>query len=102
MILPNDTTALLPVLAFVEELTHNLGLGERDQMSVRQAMEEAITNVIEHAFEPGEKETFDIAFQTDSSKIIITIREKGIPFQPGQIAGQDADTTVTPESPDNT
>lgn len=87
---PNEIGALLPVLAFVEELASGLGLPKRDRLEVRLATEEAVTNVIEHAFEPGEQETFDIICETDSSKLTITIREKGIPFRSCDAAGEDA------------
>ncbi|MHC1726005.1 MAG: GNAT family N-acetyltransferase [Syntrophobacteraceae bacterium] len=92
---PNDMAALLPVLAFVEELAQGLGMEKQARLEVRLATEEAVTNVVEHAFEPGEHETFDIICETDSSKLTITIREKGIPFRPCEAAGQDA---ITPRA----
>ncbi len=88
--IPNDMAALLPVLAFAEEMARGLGFGEHGRLEVRLALEEATSNVIQHAFEPGECETFDILCQSDSSKLTICIREKGIPFQPCQVAGTEA------------
>lgn len=90
MTAPNDLAALLPILAFEEELAAGLKFGERESLSIRLALEEAITNVIEHAFEPGQEESFDVLFETDSSKLTITIREKGMPLEIRQAADPKA------------
>jgi anti-sigma regulatory factor (Ser/Thr protein kinase) len=39
------------------------GFGEKDSAMILLALEEAVTNVIEHAFEDGEKATFKVIFE---------------------------------------
>lgn len=57
--------------------------GEVEQLEV--AVEEAVTNVTEHAYDPEEDPTFDLILEKIPGGIKVVVKEMGIPFDPDQI-----------------
>src|SRR5262250_2547902 len=47
-------------LAFVREVTRQLGLGSEDLVALERAVQEVCLNIIEHGFEPGAPGRFDV------------------------------------------
>ncbi len=93
--LQNDIS-YLPVAQFcVKETAKKLGFAEEELCKIELALEEAVINVIEHAFEADEQGTFDIICESIPKGIKITIREKGMPFDPDSLPtyrpGKDID-----------
>ncbi len=75
--------AVLPaVLAYIHEVAGKAGFAGDDLQRIQIAAEEAVTNIIKHAFEPGQKETFDVICEEVPLGFRIVIRERGIPFDP--------------------
>ena len=70
---------------FVQETAGMFGFEGDDLYKIVLAMEEAVTNVMKHAFEDDEQDTIDILCERVSLGMKIIIREKGIPFDPGQL-----------------
>lgn len=83
--IPNDISYLPAVQAYAEKVISCCGFGERDRMMILLALEEAVTNVIEHAFEGCEKTTFTILFECKSTCLSIAIRDKGLPYEPNLV-----------------
>ena len=88
--LPNDLSYLPNALSFVIEAARRFGFSEEELMPIEIAIEEAVTNVMKHAFDVEENSQFDIACEKLPAGIQIVIREKGIPFDPAQIAAYKA------------
>ncbi|MCP4714074.1 MAG: GNAT family N-acetyltransferase [Deltaproteobacteria bacterium] len=82
---PNNLAFLPVILAYVRENARKCGFNDTDIPRIELGAEEAITNVIEHAFAPDEQETFDIICQETSLALRIIIKEKGLPFDPAQL-----------------
>lgn len=78
----NDISYLPAVQAFAGEVARECGFAEEDGERILLALEEAVTNVIEHAFEHGEKATFKIIFEPTSTCLTIIVKDKGLPFAP--------------------
>lgn len=70
---------------FVQETAIIYGFEGHDLYKIVLAMEEAVTNVMRHAFEDDEMDTIDILCERVPLGMKIIIREKGIPFDPGQL-----------------
>jgi len=81
----NDISHLPAVQAYAEEVAKQCGFGENDRAMILLALEEAIVNVIEHAFEDGEKATFKIIFEPKSTYLTIIVKDKGLPYAPNLI-----------------
>jgi len=80
--IPNDITYLPAVQAYAEEVSRLLGFNKKDISMILLALEEAVTNVIKHAFEKGENATFKIIFKPKSTCLTIIVKDKGLPYEP--------------------
>lgn len=82
---PCDMAALPLVLAYVREAAVLVGFAGDDISRIELAVEEAMSNVVQHAFlEDDEPGAFDIVCEQVTLGLGIIIREKGIPFDPGK------------------
>lgn len=58
-----------------------LSFTEKETFGVRLAVEEAFLNAVDHYPEaPGEDETIDLVFRVEGDFLVISVRDKGIPF----------------------
>ncbi len=89
--LPSDLSCLPIAQLFVRETARSWGCPEADLYRFDLVIEEAITNVIEYAFEEGEASSFDILCDPLPEGIGVTVREKGLPFDPKQLPNYDAE-----------
>lgn len=73
------------VADFVGESARGSGLDERDTYQVQMATDEAVTNVIEHAYkdEPGGR--IDIFCERRDDEFIVEIHDFGKPFDPSSV-----------------
>jgi anti-sigma regulatory factor (Ser/Thr protein kinase) len=72
---------LLPiVLRAVRDVACRYGLDEASVRDLELATEEACHNVIEHAYEPGEKGYYKLKIHREPTCFRITIRDQGMPF----------------------
>ncbi len=93
--LPNNVCFLHLIRAYVRELAVLAKLTEERTEALVLAADEACTNILEHAFEPGETGTFTLESELTPSLLTLAIRDKGLPFDPGS-----APTYGLPESDD--
>lgn len=83
---PNDMNYLPVVLDYVRTLAKLAGFESREYTEFEIASEEAVTNVIKHAFAPGEKSSFDIRCEIQATSMIVAVCDQGIPFDPSRVA----------------
>ncbi len=71
------------VCEFVVEAARDVGLDERGIHYCRLAVDEACTNIVEHAYgHEGESNTFDVTCCQDDDQLVITIEDSGEAFDP--------------------
>lgn len=87
LILPNRPDSLKPLLAFAREKAGGLGYSEQGQGEIELALEEAATNVIEHAYEPGEKGHYEVTFARLPGRLLLSIEDRGRRFGLGEEGG---------------
>ena len=87
---PNDLFAIPLIRDFVSNVSKIAGFNEEDRVNIECAVGEAVSNVIRHAFPPGEEASFDVICELTSVGIKIIIKEMGMPF----------DLSHVPECPD--
>jgi anti-sigma regulatory factor (Ser/Thr protein kinase) len=81
---PNDLSYLPAIQAYVTEIGRKIGFEEEELNQIDLGLEEAVTNVIKHAFEPCEKAAFHIICQPMAAGLRIIIKDRGVPFDPSQ------------------
>lgn len=82
-------TVLPDVLAFVEETCTAAGVNPALFFDLQLATEEACSNVIEHAYRSHQGATFRLAFTVNNTDVIITLHDRGRPFDPQAVARPD-------------
>ncbi len=85
LIVPNEMSYLLSIQAFTRETAIAVGFEKSDIEKILLALEEAVTNVIEYAYEKDEKATFDVLLEPLTTGLKIIVKDKGLPFYPDEI-----------------
>ncbi|MCE5281858.1 MAG: ATP-binding protein [Deltaproteobacteria bacterium] len=96
--LHSDLSCLPIAQLFVRETARSWGCPESDLYRFDLVIEEAVANVIEFAFEDDENSTFDILCDPLSDGIRVTIRERGLPFDPSQLPSYNAEADIDSRS----
>lgn len=73
---------LAQVTQFARSIAIDSGLGEREADDIELAVDEAITNVIEHAYLGDPSGIIQINCALDRNEFIIEIRDEGNPIDP--------------------
>lgn len=72
-------------LAATREAAHLFGFAGSPVQQLEVAVEEAVTNVFKHAYDPEENPTFDLIFEPLPGGMQVIVKEMGIPFDAGRI-----------------
>jgi serine/threonine-protein kinase RsbW len=84
-----DLDALAKISAFVTEAAELAGLDERATWQVQLAVDEAATNVIQHAYDPDDPGDLTLSWRCEGNKFILALRDYGRQFDPGSIPEPD-------------
>jgi anti-sigma regulatory factor (Ser/Thr protein kinase)/RimJ/RimL family protein N-acetyltransferase len=87
--IPNDISYLPIAQLYVREAARKFGFEGSALIKIELAVEEAVSNVIKHAFDSSETSTFDIICERIPPGIRIRIKEKGLPFDPAILPQYD-------------
>lgn len=74
---------------FVAEVARENDFDEKEVYSLQLAADEAASNIIEHAYAEDWNATFDVACNILGDAIIITMRDKGEPFDISNVKPPD-------------
>ena len=85
---PNKVEYLPIIEKAVSAMAHSIGFGKMDIAKIDLGLEEAIVNILNTAFLPGEETTYEIILQPQTTGLKIVLKEKGIPFASFVSAGQ--------------
>lgn len=78
--LPNNLSFLPAILSYTEGVAELVGFKKSEIQLILLALEEAVANVVEHAFGADEKASYQLIFEPLSSGLKIIVKDKGIPF----------------------
>ena len=68
------------VTSFAREIASKLGLPDNEAKRLELVVEEACMNVVEHAFDPGEKGAFDVIIWREPTQVVVAVEDQGLPF----------------------
>jgi anti-sigma regulatory factor (Ser/Thr protein kinase) len=80
LILPNDPRCLNMARNYVQELCALADIKSDEAHALVLAADEACTNTIEHAFEPGEEGAYAIKSEITPLALTLAIHDRGLPF----------------------
>jgi serine/threonine-protein kinase RsbW len=80
---------LAEVLAFVDRACMRAGVGQEVLFDVRLAVEEVVTNVIEHGYRGAAAGPVTVRFRRDPTEVVVTVEDLARPFDPTQVKSPD-------------
>jgi serine/threonine-protein kinase RsbW len=91
---PASFESLDEVRNYVAELARAQGFEQADIYAVQLAVDEAFTNIIEHAYGGESQEVIECTCQADEQCLTITLLDYGEPFDPSDIPEPDLDSNL--------
>jgi len=82
LIIPNDTSYAPIAADYVGGIARKIGFDEQEAMQTGLGAKQAIANIIEYSFDPGEQATLEISCERVPVGLKIVIKDQGIPFDP--------------------
>jgi serine/threonine-protein kinase RsbW len=82
---PGKFSSLGPISEFIAKEAKIAGLDDQEIYSVQLAVDEACTNIIEHAYEGEGRGDIVCICEAIPDGLEIELRDKGKPFDPGRI-----------------
>lgn len=89
LVVANDTKHLLLVREFMTRMIKQSRLPAGAENKITLAVDEAVTNIIEHGFDQGVEGQIEIEVETDPEKFLVVIRDNGRVFNPEAIPSPD-------------
>ena len=87
MTIPADPAAIPTVTNGVVQVLEEKGWPEADVMAVELALQEAVANAIRHGCKGDRSKNLECSVACDASgEVVITVRDPGSGFDPGQVA----------------
>jgi len=86
---PSQIDRLPVVCAFVQEVFESLGLPAPARYEILTAVDEAVTNVIKHAYGESDEGEFALHIWREGERVVLSIRHRGYPPDLRQISPPD-------------
>jgi serine/threonine-protein kinase RsbW len=86
---PGRLDQLITISEFIAQAAHQARLDERNTFHIQMAVDEACTNVIQHAYQDIEDGEIEISCRYTDDLFTVTIRDHGHPFDPTSIPPPD-------------
>jgi serine/threonine-protein kinase RsbW len=83
--IPSQTANLQVIRNFVSDVAKSVGFENQDIGKIELAVDEACTNVIEHAYHQDQKQDIDVAVKIDYDKFTVVITDHGKGFKPEDV-----------------
>ena len=89
LVVANDTKYLIVVREFVSRMIRQSRVTKDDENKIILAVDEAVTNIIEHGYDQGVSGSIEIEVETDPKQFKIVIRDTGRVFNPEAVPTPD-------------
>jgi serine/threonine-protein kinase RsbW len=90
----NATGNLARVRDFLTEAARNFGVRHEDENRIILAVDEAVSNIMEHAYENTLEGTIQVAVDIEMNRFTVTIHDKGKRFDPSGISDPDLEEHI--------
>jgi anti-anti-sigma factor len=92
---PADVNLLSPARVFITQTLRQSGYPEESVGDIELCADEAITNVVEHAYQYDPRKSLTVELEMGKEELRIVIRDQGKPFDPRQDAKVDIDRHIS-------
>lgn len=83
--IPGQVDNLEIIRNFISGVAKKVGFGDDDANKIELAVDEACTNVIEHAYRDDDDKDIDIAIKLDYQKLTVVVTDRGRSFNFQQV-----------------
>jgi serine/threonine-protein kinase RsbW len=90
---------LTKVSQFIGQAADRAGLDERATYAVKMAVDEACTNIIQHAYGGEGRGQIQLVCETQAEGLQVTICDQGRPFEPSQVPELDRQAPLPERQP---
>lgn len=94
LIVPGQFDRLTEIAAFVTQAARTCGLNDDDVFHVEMAVDEACSNIIEHAYADQAGEIEIACFCPAAGLFEVVLRDSGLPFDPEEVPEPQMGVTV--------
>ena len=94
LVVSNQTRHLIVVRDFVSRFVQQSRLPKEDENKVVLAVDEAVSNIIEHGYDEGAEGSIELEIEIDDSQFKIVIRDTGRLFNPESVPNPDMKSHV--------
>ena len=93
--IPNETRELHSVRTFAAEAVHHGHVPKAFENGILLAIDEAVANIITHAYREGRKDLIEITIEVDARRFIVVIRDSGTRFDPKTVPTPEMNSHVS-------
>jgi len=79
---------------YIEGITAKTGLDEKQRYAVQLAVDEAASNIIEHAYRDVKDGKIDMSIEHSPQKLVIIVHDEGKPFDPSAVEKFDLELSL--------
>jgi serine/threonine-protein kinase RsbW len=79
---------------FIEKAAETCGLSPDTIYHVQVSVDEAFSNIVEHAYEGEQEEDVECLCQITTRALVVILRDHGRPFNPDQVPGPPLDGSL--------
>lgn len=91
---PGRYDTLEKIAVLVQNAAQELGLDSCAAYAVETAVDEACSNIIEHAYGGENKGTIELTYAIEDNELVITLRDHGKRFNPKKVADPNLTTPL--------
>lgn len=85
---------LKKILGFVQKVVRKAGFTEAENYKIQLAVDEAFTNIIEHAYGGGNVGDIECSCEFNDPELVIRLIDFGRPFDPNSIEAPDLNSNL--------
>lgn len=93
-VFPGEFASLEAIAAFVGQAVEVAGLDPRAAYAVQMAVDEACSNIVEHAYGAGIKGEIVCTIEIAPDSLTVVLRDQGRCFDPLQVSEPDVDANL--------
>lgn len=87
-------SSLAPISEFIADIAEDSGFSPSEVYSIKLAVDEACTNIIEHAYGGEGKGDIQCTCEPEKDKLTITLKDWGETFDPDHVPDPDFDVPL--------
>lgn len=99
LIVPATLESLDTVNKFIVRATSQVGLDDHAAWQVQLAVDEAVTNVIQHAYDDDSRGTVELGWQLEGDTLEVRLHDHGRRFDPSSVPAPDITASLDEREP---